>query len=239
MTPEHVRCRPPLEIDADVTSLAHAGSDRLIAVVSRPSGSNALVVRGGDGKLVSEHDLPGDAVQSIRCHGEHWCALLRVAERNHRFDILDIPSMELTRGADCPSEVLCMSGRFSPIDGGHLFVPAASLDSLHVLEPRTGTHVQSRHRIPDGAAIQSATRLLGSTDVLATLLFDEGSPHARYVLARLGEDASFEPLWGSDDTWVVGPVLSPDGSKVAVTGLEFHVEAALLAGVGTGCGLRR
>jgi hypothetical protein len=150
-----------------------------------------------------------------------------------RFHTLELRTLELVARAKCPASHGSTSGTFAPsADASRVLVPTRGYKRLEWLAIDTGEVLAQGPAGPAGYEVGSAAPIPGTSDVIATMTLD-GSARSTlpsYVLARLSPTDPPTTLWTSATTYFRRPVLSPDGTRVALDGATFHTEAVLVEG---------
>jgi hypothetical protein len=169
----------------------------------------------------------------LRCEAAMRCVILGDAGSGLRFHTLELATLELTERGPCPPSHGCTDGTFAPsADASRVLVPTRDYKRVQWLAVDNGEVVAQGPIAPPGHEVGSATPIAGTNDVIATMTLDSSavSTLPLYSLARLSPTDPPVILWRSAATYLRRPVLSPDGTRVALDAATFHTEAVLLEG---------
>jgi len=228
-------------VAAPVRRLSTTRDGTLVAIVEPHAGAPAAlwVLPPGAGKpqLVPESNELARGALDLRCEAENRCVALSEVDDALRFHVLELPTLALSARGPCPPSHGCTVGTFAPsADGTRVLVPTRDYKRLEWLAVDSGEVLAQAPVAPPGHEVGSAAPIPGTDDVIATLTLDSSavSTLPLYTLARLSPTEPPQVLWRTAATYLRRPVLSPDGTRVALDAATFHTEAVLIEGA-QGC----
>jgi DNA polymerase III psi subunit len=225
------------EIAAPVRRLSTTRGGTLVAIVDAHAGEPAALLvltrSAARPQMVPDSSELARTAVDLRCEAADRCVILSDTAEGLRFHTLELPGMELASRGPCPPSHGCTVGTFSPsADATRVLVPTRDYKRLEWLAVDTGDVLAQAPVAPPGHEVGSATPIPGTDDVIATLTLDSSavSTLPLYSLARLSPTAPPQILWRTAATYLRRPVLSPDGTHVALDAATFHTEAVLVEG---------
>jgi hypothetical protein len=216
------QARPDARFEGRAGACAMAGA-ALVCTLVDASGERSLW--RAEGERPAQRIGSATGVQAIECVGSTCIAVVEPREGPMEIHMLDPERGTLARKLVCPKDLQCYGERVALAPDAKSFL-AIDPVNVHRFAVATGAEIDPRvASAGEGMALQSAIELAGG-DIVTTEAPIEAAPGAPFHIVR-HHGGTATKIWAEASPWVVRPRASPNGKYLALTTMNFHIEAAL------------